>query len=49
MEASWRRDPGGVWQTLEKADRQKRDNQPKDPSVHMDEWVGRSFLRERIN
>jgi hypothetical protein len=39
LEASWRRDVGGVWQTLEEEDRQKRDKGPRD---QLTEWVSRS-------
>ena len=42
LEASWRRDPAGVWQTLEEEDRQRK-NRPGDPCDHMDGWVGRSI------
>jgi hypothetical protein len=38
LEASWRRDPAGVWQTLEEEDR-KRKNRPGD---QLTQWVSRS-------
>jgi hypothetical protein len=39
IEAAWRRDPAGVWQTLEEEFRQKRDRGPED---QLTQWVGRS-------
>ena len=39
LEASWRRDVGGVWQTLEEEHRRIRDKGPKD---QLTEWVSRS-------
>ncbi len=39
IEASWRRDVGGVWQTLEEEDRRKREGGPED---QLTQWVSRS-------
>jgi len=39
IEEAWRKDPAGVWQTLEEEFRHKRDRGPRD---QLTEWVSRS-------